>query len=245
MNNYSILNSLQESIFRPDVSDLKDSLLEYSELAIDSVMEDGILKDIPILGTIASLCKTGINIHDRHLLKQTALFLVSVNDGTIPPETIIEHKKILEEDPKKGEAELSRVLLLINRSTEQIQAIILGSFYKAYINGLITWGKFCELTEANNRMFLDDYELLRLFYKYSLSQRMILGETISQAQRLVSLGLLIQNHTEATVTDQILNIGLDVPFTISPLGKLFVDLLPEDMKKDVPYKTDDEGCGTI
>lgn len=240
MDSLTILNSLQESIFKPDVSDFKDSLLEYSELALDSVMDDGLLKDIPILGTIASLCKTGVNIHDRHMLKQTALFLVSVNDGTIATETLLEHKLLIENNPKKGEAELSRVLLLISRSTEQIQAIILGSFYKAYINGLITWGKFCELTEANNRMFLDDFELLRLFYEHSLSQRMIPDDTIAQAQRLVSLGLLIQNHTEATVSDQTLNIGLDIPFTISSFGKLFVDLLPEEMKKDEPYTTNDE-----
>lgn len=32
MDSLTILNSLQESIFKPDVSDFKDSLLEYSEL---------------------------------------------------------------------------------------------------------------------------------------------------------------------------------------------------------------------
>ena len=64
-------------------NEFKDSLIcntgdvfkEYLELGIDSFIEDGILKDIPIVNSIVSGLKIAKNIYDRNLLKQTLTFI--------------------------------------------------------------------------------------------------------------------------------------------------------------------------
>ena len=51
-------NSISE-----DVLECTNSLLE---IGIDSIMEDGFLKDVPLLSTAMSLYKIGHNISERH-----------------------------------------------------------------------------------------------------------------------------------------------------------------------------------
>ena len=62
-----IQKSIEETIGNSDLTSLG---IDLSEVAIDAVMEDGILKDLPVVGAIVGLAKFGMNLKERILLKK-------------------------------------------------------------------------------------------------------------------------------------------------------------------------------
>ena len=54
---------------------------EYAEIGLDAIMEDGVLKDIPIVSTAIALYKIGNSIKERHNLKKLLIFLNEINNG--------------------------------------------------------------------------------------------------------------------------------------------------------------------
>ncbi len=64
--------ALKETI---SLSNLKDVGIEIGEVTLDSIMNEGILKDIPIIGILTGIWKTGVTIKDYLFLKKMLLFL--------------------------------------------------------------------------------------------------------------------------------------------------------------------------
>lgn len=64
----SLLNTLSES-------DLTKIGMDITEISIDSILENGVLKDFPIVGSLIGIWKTGIAINDYLFLNKMILFL--------------------------------------------------------------------------------------------------------------------------------------------------------------------------
>lgn len=179
-----LIPSFRDTIFNPTY----EIAAEFAEIGIDALLESDALKGIPVINSIAALCKVGYNLHERNLIKQTLAFITGYNSGVIPLEQVETHRTELERDHKKAEKELGRVLIILGNHIESIQSNVLGCFYKAYIQGAISWDKFCELSEANRRMFLTDYTVL---FEAARNNGLNIGEReLYQVDRLISLGLL-------------------------------------------------------
>lgn len=221
----NIIPSMKETMFSSIASNMNDTLIEITEMGIDSLLEEGILKSIPILGTIASLCRTGINLHERNLIRQTATFIVSFNGGTIDQKKLDNYRASLE-DPKKAEKELGRVILLLDRLLEEEQSKILGRFYHAYVAGEIKWEKFVELSEVNTRMIISDYEeLISIARKPIKDTERIPDKRIYRIQRLESLGLVMEKRVQVIDGTMIIPSGTYDCYTLSPLGGTFFGLM--------------------
>ena len=108
---------------------LGDPVEDISELAIDAVIQNGLLKDIPIVGTIVGFCKLGMNLRERNLLKQTLNFINEFNNGTIDPEKLRKYQEEIKANPKKAEEELGRCLLILNSTIETIHSKIQGRLF--------------------------------------------------------------------------------------------------------------------
>ncbi len=191
---YEIIPSFAKSLFEP-VVELGEEMLE---MGIDSLLADGILKDLPLSGTISALFKIAINIYDRNLLKQTIVFIKTFNDGTVDPEKLKDYREMINNDTKKAEKELGRVIILLNSQINNIQSITLANFYKSYVNGFFSWETFCELSEANRRMFASDYSVLFDKYRYNKMK-------LSTDQRKE---LLIEEQRDSHKVDRLISLGL-------------------------------------
>lgn len=221
----NIIPAMKETLLNPITSNMNDSLLEIAEIGIDSLLEDGLLKSFPVLGTIASLCKTGINLRERNLIRQTAIFITSFNSGTINQKRLDEYRESLE-DTKKAEKELGRVILLLDRMLEEKQSKVLGRFYHAYVAGGFKWEKFVELSEVNARMIVSDYEeLISIAKKPIKDTESIPDRRMYRIQRLVSLGLVMENKAQVFDGSTVISCGTDDRFIISPLGGTFFGLM--------------------
>lgn len=74
-----LVDDFEKSLFNSS----KDVISDYLEIGIDSLMNEGILKEIPIVNTIVGVLKIGKNVHDRNLLKQTLTFINEFNNNKI------------------------------------------------------------------------------------------------------------------------------------------------------------------
>ena len=52
---------------------------EFLEIGIDSLLDDGIWKDIPFISTAVSIYRIGHSIRERHHLKKLAVFLNEIH----------------------------------------------------------------------------------------------------------------------------------------------------------------------
>lgn len=95
--------------------------------------------------------KTAQNIHDRNLLKQTLKFIQTFNEKKLQ-----KYKKKIEQDPKRAEEELGRVLIILNNTVEIKKSELLGKIFRAYVDERIVWEQFGELSEAISRLFISD-----------------------------------------------------------------------------------------
>ena len=219
---YELIPSFKDTLFTPTY----DIISEYAEIGIDALLENDALKSVPIVGTISSICKVGYNIHERNLLKQTFNFIIGLNSGTIPQEKINEYCYELERNPHKSEKELGRVLILLGNHIEHMQSQVAGSFFNAYVKKAISWEKFCVLTEANRRIFVSDYIILKETARNGGIN--IENRELYQIDRLISLGLLQYRNrlggVEVVDFDKIRNKTYDV--IITTFGKTFCQHLP-------------------
>ena len=86
-----LVPALKNTLF----SSTYEVISEYIELGIDSLLESEALKEIPVVNTIAAICKTGYNLHERNLIKQTLTFISEFNSGSISQEKLEEHRKYI------------------------------------------------------------------------------------------------------------------------------------------------------
>ena len=214
-----LVPALKNTLF-PDTAEI---ISEYAELGIDSLLESTALEGIPVIKTIISICKTGYNLHERNLIRQTLEFISEFNSGSISQEKLNKHRKELDSNPQKAEKELSRVLIILGKQIDEIRSKVLGSFYASYVKGTISWEKFCELSEANHRIFVSDYAILsKAVIKGGLKIQDI---ELYQVDRLISLGLLQnQNRLGGTfflvTTD---NLEKQNDIIVTSLGMTFFD----------------------
>ena len=51
-----------------------DTAMDFSEIGIDSLLDDSVFKEIPIVKSIYGIARTGFAIREKHMLKKTLIF---------------------------------------------------------------------------------------------------------------------------------------------------------------------------
>lgn len=180
-----LVDDFEKSLFNSS----KDVISDYLEIGIDSLMNEGILKEIPIVNTIVGVLKIGKNVHDRNLLKQTLTFINEFNNNKISHDKLKQYKITIENNPKRCEEELGRILLLLNNFIDKEKSIMLAQIFKAYIEKIINWNEFCEYSEIINRLFIQDINLLNMIYDGRVTDTTNRGD-LYRVERLNSLGII-------------------------------------------------------
>ena len=112
---------------------------EYAEIGLDAVMEDGILKDIPIVSTAIAIYKIGSSIKERHNLKKLLVFLNELNNGILDEQKRKEYQQKFQNNEKFRNQEIEYLLVLIDRYINYDKPQMLAKLYLAYLDGTIIW----------------------------------------------------------------------------------------------------------
>lgn len=148
-----ISNSLADTL---KDSDLQGVSVDLAETFTDALLQDGILKDIPIIGTLVGLGKTGLKIKDRLFLKKIIYFITELKD--IPAEkresiiTKIDESK--QYRIKIGE----KLLYLIDKSDDHEKSQLVGRLFKAFLEEKIDYDSFLRCSLIVEKAMVEDLE---------------------------------------------------------------------------------------
>ncbi len=149
----NIQDSFNSTLIDPNLQNLSINL---AEVGIDSILNDGLLKEIPIVSTISNLLKIGANIHDRLFLEKVLSFLSQLKDVSAD-----KRKKVIEDidNSKKFRIKVGKKLLYIIDTCEDYEMTELVSIvFKAYIEEKITYNEFLKTASVLQNINKIDFD---------------------------------------------------------------------------------------
>lgn len=152
----SLVTSLVQSI-GTDVSGVAG---EFLEIGIDSLCNDGLLREIPFVSTVASVFHIGQTVRDRHSILKLAAFIEEINHSIINEDELDKYKTKFEADEKTRDKELSHLLILIDRYVGIDRPRMLAKLYLAYLRNELHWTELVSYAEVIDRLFPNDCKLL-------------------------------------------------------------------------------------
>lgn len=170
--------SLTSSIATESLADL---LGNVSETMLDSVIESGTLRDIPIIGIITGIMKTGRDIRDKLFLRKITIFLKGISQSSVE-----DRKRFITQfDSEKKHHEFGQtILMLLERSEDMIKPHLIAKIIVAHIQESIDYSKAMRICAIINRCYTQDLQLLKEFKDGTQ------GDSAPIAESLLSAGLL-------------------------------------------------------
>lgn len=167
-------------------TEVPDLIKEYAEIGIDAVISDGLLKDIPLVGTIVGIAKAGINISDRIFIKKLLKFLCQLNK--LSPQMRQNMVNKLESDEAYGRKVGEHVIEILDRIDSYRKPKMIALVFKAYTEGRIDAKKLHSLNHAVDRIPSNEISEVRKIHEMSVEER--LNANVDILQCLQNAGLV-------------------------------------------------------
>lgn len=194
MENSSLSISFSDSL----KEDVVSCVSEFAEMGLDAIMNDGILKDVPIVCTAVSLYKIGNSFKERYNIKKLIVFLNEFNNGIENPKKRQAYREKFSANDGFRNQQIEYLLVLIDRYISYDKPLMLAKLYLAYLDDLIDWNDFSSYAEIIDSFLPGDRERLIEEAPFVTHYNQI----DSSILRLSSSGLLIQtNDSSLTVDD--------------------------------------------
>ncbi len=145
-----------------------DGGAEVLEVALDSLLTDGFLKELPVLGSAVALIRTVGSVRDQIYARKIARFVKAL-DGTSSEERQ-RFAEELDREPDGRARAGENVLLLLEQLDDMRKAEIAGKFYAAYVRGTIDLRLTRLLCNALMRFELEFADALRSWINYRATQ---------------------------------------------------------------------------
>ena len=217
-NTEELVVSLENSLS----SDICDTVGDLVEVGLDAVMDDGILKDIPILSTVVGLYRIGHTIRERHEIKQLALFVAELNRGCTDESKRKQLLEKLNSDTRKSKQEIEYILVVLDNYLEYEKSQMRAKLYIAYLEGTITWAEFAEYASMVKQLIPGDLKLLE-------ERHMVRKQSqCAELLRLLSLGLMYQQDSPLFPDGDYTVIKNELAsFTITEFGDKFIEIVAD------------------
>ena len=217
-NTEELVVSLENSLS----SDICDIVGDLAEVGLDAIMEDGILKDIPILSTVVGLYRIGHTIRERHEIKQLALFVAELNRGCIDESKRKQLIEKLNSDTRKSKQEMEYILVVLDSYLEYEKPQMLARLFIACSQEIITWAEFAEYASMVKQLIPGDVKLLK-------ERHMVRKQSqCAELLRLSSLGLMYQQDSPLFPDGDYTVIKNELAsFTITEFGDKFIEIVAD------------------
>ena len=134
-----------------------DVLTKLGEVTVDSFMNEGILRDIPIIGTIVGLGKAGVAVRDLLFVRKLQAFLGELDNASEERERFA---RDMESNPEERDRVGMQLMVLLERFEETKKASFLGKAFATYLRGIVTLSSFLRMSRAIDRCLVEDLVLV-------------------------------------------------------------------------------------
>ena len=195
---------------------------EIGEIALDSILTDGIFKDLPLIGPLISSVKFCKSASDYLLLRRLLIFINTLDFQSENEIKIFKEKYFKIEDYQRIGA---KILFAIEKADNELKIEWLSKSLNLLIDRKINANEFLRITSIINSSFPSDAEKISVFNK---------------RERITSTNDLIDKH----VLDHLYSIGLlstggfdggdaagknaGTVFILNKFGKLFLEKYLEE-----------------
>ena len=129
------------------------------EISVDSLLNDGLLKDIPITTTIHSIYNICNTISDKLLFNKIKIFLLELD--TLTSEERIKLFEKLEREPKLKQKTSIYILELFDKIDDENKVTMIFKVFKAYNNEEIDYEIFYRLNKVIKEISSIDIDKVR------------------------------------------------------------------------------------
>lgn len=134
---------------------------DLGEVALDTVLKEGVLRDIPVFNTIVALYQAGVEIHHHLFVRKIINFLRELS--STPLEKRQKFVEEIEKNPKQKRELGETLLLLIDRADSLQKPSILGKLLSNHILGNISYEDVTRLSYIVDRVYISDLSYLLKF----------------------------------------------------------------------------------
>lgn len=180
-------NRLMDSIIKEQI---KDVSIDFTEVFIDAAMEDGILKEIPVVSTFYRIYKAGSKIKESYFLKKLLLFLNSTS--TIDIKERKEFWEKLNKNPQEKVELGDKLIQLLDRIDEMKKAVWAALAFKELILSNLDKNDFYDLIYSIDNI---KAHLAVNYYEYNIGY---FDQRVDYLNHFASIGLLYNESAYRT-----------------------------------------------
>ena len=130
---------------------------DFAEIGIDAFLKDGLLKDIPILGSVIGLAKAGNDVRNFLFAKKVASFLYQLRE--IPTEQRISMISKIEEDEKFKVKIGEKLLYIIEKCEDHEKVTLVAKMFCAFLRKEIGYSDFLKASKVIDSAFAGDLDI--------------------------------------------------------------------------------------
>lgn len=220
-NNFIQMTQKKSLLDKAVISQESTKITEnITEIIIDSFLENGTLKDIPVIGSLVSSYKIAMGIKEGFFFKKVLKFLFELKD--IPIE---KREKLLDKmnaDEKYSSKLGEKIMLYLDKTEEYDKASIIGKLYSCVLKEKIDRETFERLCFMLDKVFIDDLIFLKRLHE--------------NEEDLKSDKYMLEKSNLSTVGFLGISEGFNYQFRnfykFNEFGKLMVELVLNDFIKD-------------
>lgn len=179
--------------------------IDLGEVALDALLNEGILRDVPILGSLVNVVKVGRSVPDKLLALKVRRLLKALDKVKPAQRAALVTDALSCDEDRRAVGEI--VVFALNAADSLRKAEYIGYLLCAYIEKKLSLGDFQYFVHAVNTSFINDVTLLLYFAKEKTKLRR--QEAIPPlARTLVNSGLVMVTGASSTTGDgQVLGIS--------------------------------------
>jgi hypothetical protein len=134
--------------------ELEDIAIDLSEVVLDSLTDNEIVKDIPVIGTFVRLARVTMSVPDRIFASKVQRFISTLD--SIPDEKREQFHGKLEAKPELRRKAGEVVVLALDRADDLQKAAIIGKLFSNFVIGEIAFDILRRLLVVVDRGFIAD-----------------------------------------------------------------------------------------
>ena len=142
-------------------SGLTSVATDWGEVAIDSVLNDGVAKDIPILGSLVNLYKSGVNIKEHIFYKKIEGLIDNISN--ITDEELSNFNSQFDNDPDYRVRVAEHLTIIVDRLDDLEKTKYLAKAFSAFVKRKIDFEQFRRIARAIERCMIEDLKEVHNF----------------------------------------------------------------------------------
>ena len=197
---------------------------EIAEFAIDQIIDDGILKDIPIVGWIAKGLSISNSISDRIFYHKILRFLYALDKTDDGERANFTEKIANDKEFKKRVGE--HLLMLLNKVDSVDKATLTAKCFNCFLKNKIDHDDFMDLSSVISRSTISDLNSLRAPTNKRVTFRSI---AVAASSGILDYGIYINDEKTPEIGHRLSDLGND-------LRDILLGIEPRSFNKKIEKK---------